>query len=160
MRYLLIAFVVLLSFTSGIAAQDAELNQNIPACTSEEATLATELITGVSEDFAQLGSRAEELNTQSEVQAALPGLIRDYDILQKHWWNEIYPQLPECSFAVNWSLRVGRVLDNSLVTLSLVYITTNGTIPEAEINTTLMASLQERLIDLRNQGSTFEEFAH
>jgi len=160
MRYLLIAFVVFLSFTTGIAAQDGELNQNIPACTSEEATLATELITDVSEDFAQLGSRAEDINTQTEVQAALPGLIRDYDILQKHWWNEIYPQLPECSFALNWSLRVGRVLDDSLVTLSLVYITTNGTVPEAEINTMLKESLQERLIDLRDQQAAFEELAH
>ena len=142
MRWL---FMVLLVVSSGIiaisvSAQSDPLEmggEDIPRCTQIE-------LLQISGPFSELIERYQDLDVGSEAaledQAARREYLTDFAALQQEWWDDIYPAWPECAFVADVSLWIGRVLDETIITLALF-----DADPElAEVHL-------ERLLELRGQ---------
>jgi hypothetical protein len=106
-----------------LSAQSTD--EAIPACTEEEIdTLGEALKEGIGldvnhlQDGTQRGVDVVALlqNTRSENMASIMTTV---EALQRHWWDEVVPFLPDCALAVDISLLVGRYYDEALIAATL-----------------------------------------
>ena len=142
MRWLLMLLILSIVgiIPLSVAAQsdpEAMGGEAIPRCTQLE-------LLQISVPFGELVERYQDLDAEAadalDNRAERLELLGAFADLQHEWWDDIYPAWPECAFVVEAGLWIGRVLDETIITLALF-----------DADTDLAAEHLERVLELRAQ---------
>lgn len=118
MHRLLLAFLTFaLLLPAGVLAQEDE---GLPACTSLEVLAIWTALADL--DMSSVEDVAADLG--SEDRAARVQVIAAISDVQRRWWGEVAPDLPQCWLGQKTAIAFGRVLDETLI-LSLLRLSSD-----------------------------------
>jgi hypothetical protein len=92
----------------------AENDRSLLACSSDEISSISTILQEFSTDFVDLGDRIE-----NATEAEMPDITVELNVLQVRWWSEIAPSVPNCAPANELLLMIGRLVDESMISLAL-----------------------------------------
>jgi len=104
------------TLTSLIDGEEVELDVAYPACTEEELTATSEGLTTINETYAEFGAALGEGLTGTD----LTDLVTGFAALSQGYWDEFFTVLPACFEAQSLGYEYGLLLDESLITVSLL----------------------------------------
>jgi hypothetical protein len=109
-----VLIVTLPTMIMAFTATNAQSDEEIPECDSSQVSLIILEMQNFMSEYISLNERIANIEAET-----LPQLTEDLSDLQLQWWGEITPALPRCTLAIRVSFILGRMLDESLITLAL-----------------------------------------
>ncbi|MCL4251367.1 MAG: LysM domain-containing protein [Anaerolineae bacterium] len=142
-----LAWVALGVLLIGGTVVSAQVDTPIAECSIEEQQQVRTLIRATVDDLQELLTEFSAIDRDVDLQrlrSERMALLLQIEALQTRWWDEIAPQMPACSEAIAVTTRMGRIVDELLISSSLMQVILQANLSQLDTMRLLGERLQER----------------